>query len=618
MKLRKSILAVTTLASIVSLTSCKKTESGTSLTVCIASEPATLDPALNSAVDGATLLVHLDGGLYRWVKNTSGDGLRLDFDLAESVQKESVEVKSKVFEKENNNWTEVSYPQGKRYTVKLKEGIKWSNGDPITSEDFIWSWNRASSKALAADYGYMFEPICNYEWNAETDEGSLGLAKVDDRTFTIDVPVDLPYFEQLPAFPAFFPVNKKTVEENDKGKEPGTWATEPKTFVSCGAFTLDSWTHKSNLVLKKNPNYWNASKVSLDKITFALSAKDDAVLASFQNDEYDMIDSVPIDQMDDLKENYKDEFFIANQFGTYYVSFNVNSEAFDAKANTEEKRAKVRKALNLLIDREHIVKEISKGGQTPANGFVSGGLSDPEGGEYIDHNGPNSDGKGYFNRGLTDAEYQANVNDGIAILKEVGYSYDESTKKFTDFPTTVTYLYNEASLHKGVAEFLRDTFVRYGINISLKVEEWAQFLDTRKKGNFDIARNGWVADYDDPSSYLSMWTTDSGNNDCQLGKGRHASANIYQADLNNDGTISNDEKNLTWAKSYDVLNASAAKETDAKKRFKILHNQETLLMETGAVAPVYFYTDIYMLKKKVKGFYSSPLGYKYFLYCTVE
>lgn len=617
MKLRKTVLAVTSLASIVSVASCTKKTVAQELTVCIASEPQSIDPALNSAVDGATLLVHLDGGLKRWVQNSNGDGLVLANDLAESVTKASASVTNKE-EVSEGNWEDVTYANGTRYTVKLREGLKWSDGTTITSEDFIWSWNRASGKALGADYAYMFEPICNGVWNESVDNGSLGLNKVDDRTFTIDVMVDVPYFEQLLAFPTFFPVQKATVEKNDT-KEPGTWATSPDTFVSCGAYNLSSWAHNSSIVLTKNENYWNAENVTIEKITFALSDDDNAVLASYNSGEYDMIDSVPNDQIDSLKSSKGSEFVIAGQMGTYYVSFNVNSTAFDSVATTEEERTKVRKALGLFIDRNYIVKEIGKAGQEPANAFVSSGLSDAAGGEFVDHNGENGDGKGYFNKGASDAEYQANVDEAIRLLQEVGYTYDSNTKKITDFPANVVYLYNENSGHKAIAENIRDTFNKFGITIQLKSEIWASFLTTRKNGNYDIARNGWLADYDDPSSYLSMWTTQSGNNDSQFGKDRHANQAIYSADLNNDGDTTDDgETGLTWAQSYDVLNDMAAKESDASKRFKILHNQETLLMSTGAICPVYFYTDLYLIKSNIKGFYSSPLGYKYFLYCTVE
>lgn len=587
----------------------------TKLTVCLASEPQSIDPALNSSVDGATMLVHLDSGLYRYKQQADGS-LKLEYDLAKNITKES---KAVVNHEENadGEFVEVNYANGVRYTVELRDDIKFSDGTPIKADDFIYSWNRASGASLGADYGYMFEAIVDGYAHECDDEAfpTIGIAKVNDTKFTVDLMVDVPYLDQLFAFPTYFPVKKSTVDAADEGHEPGTWATDPSTFVSCGAYKLDSWEHNSYIKLKKNADYWDAANVKVDEITFALSDDDAAILASYQSGEYDMIDSVPNEQIDDLKAAYPDEFTIAGQMGTYYVSFNVNSTVF-TKADTEAKKEKVRKALGLFIDREYIVKEIGKAGQVPANAFVSAGLSDPAGGEFVDHNGAAGDGTGYYNKGETAAAYQANVAEAIALLKEVGYTYDETTKKFTDFPT-FKYLYNTSSGHKAIAENLRDTWKNFGITATLENQDWSQFLTARKAGQFDVARNGWIADYDDPSSYLTMWTTASGNNDCQFGKGAHAEVAIYSADLNRDGAIGDDEKNLTWAQSYDKLVDMSNKESDPAKRFALLHEIETLLMSTGAICPVYYYTDIYMLKSNVKGFFSSPLGYKFFMYCEV-
>ena len=623
MKFRKNSLLVATSTLVLALTACgggkSQSSSGaedkpSSLTVCLASEPDSLDPALNSAVDGATMLVHLDSGLYRYQKK--GDKLELTLDLAEEIKKATAEVID--HEPDGDNWKEVKYSNGTRYTVKLREGIKWSDGSAIKADDFIYSWNRASGASLGGDYCYMFEQIADGVAH-ETDDAkfpSLAMKKVDDRTFTFDVMVDVPFMDQLLAFPTYFPVQKATIDANDK-TENGTWATDPKTYVSCGAYKMEAWEHNSSITLVKNPDYWDAKNIKLDKITFALSDDDNAMLASYKAGEYQMIDSVPNDQIDALKEQYKNEFVIAGQMGTYYISFNINSQAFNAKATDEAAKAKVRKALGLFIDREYIVKEIGKAGQIPANAFVSAGLSDPAGGEFVDHNGPARDGKGYYDKGESDAAYDANVAAAIALLKEVGYTYNESTKKFTDFPA-FKYLYNTNSGHQAIAENVKDTLARYGIEVTLENQDWATFLQTRKQGNYDVARNGWVADYDDPSSYLTMWTTVSGNNDCQFGKGAHKDAAIYEADLNNNGQIDANEKNLTWAQSYDALMANAAKETDANKRFQILHAAEDVLMSTGAICPIYYYTDIYMLKDNVEGFFSSPLGYKFFMYCDVK
>ncbi len=612
MKFRKNPVLVAASTVALLLVACNGAKSQ-SLTVCLASEPQSLDPALNSAVDGATMLVHLDSGLYRYQKK--GDKLELTLDLASKIEKAAVAVVD--HEPDGDGWKAVNYPNGTRYTVTLRDGIKWSDGTAITSDDFIYSWNRASGASLGGDYCYMFEQICDGVAHETDDEAypSLAMTKVDDKTFTFDVMVDVPYMDQLLAFPTYFPVQKATIDANDT-KEAGTWATDPKTYVSCGAYKMEAWEHNSYITLVKNKDYWDAANIKLEKITFALSDDDNAILASYKSGQYQMIDSVPNEQIDSLKKDFPKEFVIAGQMGTYYISFNMNSAVF-TKATDEAAKAKVRKAIGLFIDRQYIVKEIGKAGQIPANAFVSAGLSDAAGGEFVDHNGVNRDGKGYYDKGETDAAYAANIDEAIALLKDVGYTYDEANKKFTDFPAFV-YLYNTSSGHQAIAENVRDTLARYGITVTLQNQDWSTFLQTRKEGNYDVARNGWVADYDDPSSYLTMWTTQSGNNDCQFGKGNHKDAAIYSADLNNNGKIDDNEKNLTWAQSYDVLMNNAAKETDAAKRFQILHAAEDVLMSTGAICPIYYYTDIYMLKTNVDGFFSSPLGYKFFMYCSVK
>jgi len=421
--------------------------------------------------------------------------------------------------------------------------------------------------------------------------------------------VDVPYFDQLLAFPTFYPVNRNAVEASE---ERGGWAAEAKTYVSCGAYTMASWKHNSNIVLKKNPNYWDADKITMEQLTFALSDDDEAILASYKAGQYELIDSVPQDQMDAVKRDYPNEYKVAGQMGTYYVSFNVNANDGPFAGKTEQQKAEIRKALGLFINRKYIVDEIGKADQIPANAFVSAGLSDPEGGEFVDHNGPDRDGSGYYNKGATTEAYQANCAEAVEILKGLGFTWDSAQNKFTNFPA-FTYLYNTSSGHKAIAENIKDTLNNFGITMNLDNQEWAVFLQTRKQGNFTVARNGWVADYDDPASYLTMWVTTSGNNDSQFGKGAHKDLAIYSADVNRDGTK---ETGLKWSESYDVLMGLAAKESDPLKRFDILHDAEDLLMETGAICPIYYYTDVYMIKENIKGFFSSPLGYKWFMYCT--
>ena len=194
--------------------------------------------------------------------------------------------------------------------------------------------------------------------------------------------------------------------------------------------------------------------------------------------------------------------------------------------------------------------------------------------------------------------------------------YDYKDGKFTNFPT-LTYLYNTGEGHKAIGEYLQSALATVGITMNLENQEWNTFLETRKNGDYSIARNGWLADYNDPICFLDMWVTNSGNNDVQFGKGAHAGVKLYNLDLTKYGYDVN-VKNGTWAETYDVLISTIKSCEDNEKRYEMMHLAEDMLMETGCIVPLYFYTDIYMIDDSVKGFYSNPLGYKYFMYCTVE
>ena len=211
--------------------------------------------------------------------------------------------------------------------------------------------------------------------------------------------------------------------------------------------------------------------------------------------------------------------------------------------------------------------------------------------------------------------YEDNFTQAIETLRKY-YAYDESTGKFTNFPT-LTYLYNTSEAHKAIGEYLQAALASVGIEMQLENQEWNTFLNTRKEGNFSIARNGWLADYNDPICFLDMWVTKSGNNDVQFGKGAHKDLAIYSLDLTPYGYDTKVE-NGTWAETYDVLISDIKGCTDNENRYAMMHIAEDMLMSTGCIVPLYFYTDIYMLDDSVQGYFSNPLGYKYFMYSTVD
>ncbi|RKM61053.1 peptide ABC transporter substrate-binding protein [Butyrivibrio sp. CB08] len=564
------------------------------INVCLASEPASLDPALNSAVDGATMINHLFSGLAKWGLDANGN-LELQPDCAQELV-EGVE---------NEDGTVT-------YTYTLKDGLTWSDGQPVTAGDFVFAWNRAASQALAADYGYMFEVVDGYAdiWaDGATGDEKLNVTAVDDKTLEVTLINTVAYWNELLAFPTYMPVREDVVANE-------SWATDPSTYVNNGAYTMTAWDHNSVITLTKNENFVDADKVTMNEINFYLSDDANNQLANFENGDWQMIDDVPTNEIASLKENYPDEFVVAGQLGTYYVCWNINEEILPAsstltgaeKANAENE---IRNALALLIDRNYIVNDIAQGGQVPASSFVAMGLTDADGSQFYQNAGP-SGFTGYYD--VTETAYEANWAAALDTLKKY-YTFDEATQQFTDFPSLV-YLYNTSEGHKAIGEAIQSTFAGVGITMNLENQEWATFLDTRKAGNYSIARNGWLGDYNDPISFLDMWTTQSGNNDVQFGKGANANVAAYSLDITDLGYDTKVE-NGTWAETYDVIISDIKTCTDKKTRFELMHRAEDLLMSTGCICPIYYYTDLYMIDDSVKGFFSSPLGYKYFMYCTI-
>ena len=281
-----------------------------------------------------------------------------------------------------------------------------------------------------------------------------------------------------------------------------------------------------------------------------------------------------------------------------------------AEMTAEEKalaEAEIRKAISLLFDRNYIVNEIAQGGQVPASSFVAMGMTDADGSEFYQNAGHNDGFVGYYD--VSEDAYEDNFSQAIEILSKY-YDYDETTGQFTNFPT-LTYLYNTAESHKAIGEYLAATLASVGITMNLENQEWNTFLNTRKSGDFSVARNGWVADYNDPSTFLDMWVSASGNNDVQFGKGAKADLAIYNLDLTPYG-LDIKVENGTWAETYDVLIGEIKKCTDVENRYAMMHVAEDMLMDTGCLVPLYFYTDLFMLDDSVNGFFSNPLGYKYF------
>ena len=570
----------------------------TSMAVCLASEPDTIDPALNSAVDGATMVSHLFSGLAKWAQDEDGK-LVIVADAAEELVEGVVNEDGTV-----------------TYTYTIKDGVKWSDGKAVTAGDYAFAWQRAASVALAADYGYMFEVVDGYAdvWDVDDDgnpknpDAKLNVVAKDDKTLEVTLANAVSYWNELLAFPTYFPVREDVVASEN-------WATDPSTYVCNGAYKITEWEHNSVIVLEKNENYHDADAVKMDKIEFYLSDDSNNMLANFENGAWLLIDDVPTNEIANLKETYPEEFVVAGQIGTYYVNWNVNENILPegntlTGAEAEAAMAEIRSAIGLLYDRNYIVEEIGQAGQVPAPAFVAMGMTDADGSEFYKNAGTSEEFDGYYD--VSKEAIEDNFNSAIETLKKY---YDWDGEKFTNFPT-ITYLYNTSDAHKLIGEYLQSALAAVGINMQLENQEWATFLNTRKDGGYTVARNGWLADYNDPICFLDMWTSVSGNNDVQYGKGAHKDLAMYDLDLTELGYDIKVEDG-TWAQTYDVLIAEIKACTDNDTRYALMHVAEDMLMATGAITPLYYYTDIYMVDDSVSGFFANPLGYKYFMYCEV-
>ncbi len=272
-----------------------------------------------------------------------------------------------------------------------------------------------------------------------------------------------------------------------------------------------------------------------------------------------------------------------------------NLQPVDELAESE-----IRYAISLMLDREYIAGQIAQGGQEPASTFVPKGMTDADGSQFYANTS-------YFDP--SQSAYEENFARAMEILRKY-YAYDKKTGKFQNFPT-IQYLYNNSDAHRAVGEYVQNVLAGVGIRVSLENQEWNTFLNTRKQGDYTLARNGWVADYNDPICFLDMWTTHSGNNDIQFGKGEHAEARIYALDLTPYG-VDYQITGGTWAQTYDVLIDAIKRQTDRNTRYEMMHLAEDMLMQTGCITPLYYYTDPYMIDSSVEGFYTNPLGYKYF------
>lgn len=534
------------------------------LAVCLASEPETIDPALNTSVDGAIMIHHFFEGLTKWVDDGNGNA---------TLAAGQAELQDKTV---NEDGTVT-------YTYKMREGIKWSDGQPVTANDFVYTWQRLATPETAADYTYMIDMVKGYNEIANgvptgekttndageevdvleyADPSTLGITAPDDQTLVIELINDCPYFEEICAFPATFPVRQDIIES--AGDQ---WTFEPSTFVVNGPYVMGEWVHNSYIKGVQNENYYDVEGLGPDSITFQLMDDANSMYTAFESGTLQFIEEVPTDEVERLLAS--GDLNIVDYIGTYYACFQVEKAPFDD--------ARVREAFSLVIDRNYIVEKVKQTGEVPATGYVPAGINDAEGLSGDDFR---TVGGEYYSVAAED--YEANCEKARDLLTEAGFPNGEG------FPA-VEYLYNTNDDHKAIGEALQEMWkTQLGVDVSLNNQEWAVFLQTRKDGDYQIARNGWIADYNDPCSFLDMWYTDGGNNDAQYSR-----------------------------PEYDAAIDAAKATADPAERMKQLHIAEDLIIgEDHALAPIYFYTQRYMLAEDIEGLYYTPLGYFFFMHTS--
>lgn len=449
------------------------------LRVNLASEPSSLDPALNSTVDGACLVVNSFAGLYTYDEagKTIPD-LAIDYTVTDPAQDGSV-----------------------TYTVTLRTGLKWSDGTELTAADFERSWKRAAATATGSDYGYMFNIFKGYP-------NQLAVTATDPTTLEFTLSTPCAYMEGLLASPLFFPVPAAALAEGDN---PGAWCTEAG-FVSNGPYVCTGWNHDVAMTYEKNPYYHRADEVTVNKLEFMLSSDATAVYAAYNAGNVDVIDTIPTDELAGLLKADTGELQVVDNLGTYYVGFNAKSDLFADK--TPEQAACMRLAFNLLIDRNAICETVGQTGQVPASSYIPLGMADGNGGQFKATAAANS----YYDVDAINDDYEGTLEKAREYLRAAGFRFDKNGKLSKETPISIEYLTNDGTNHVAAAQIMQQDFAELGIQMSIQQMEWNTFLEERKKGNFDIAREGWLADFDDPVNMLEMFTTHSGNNDCQFGR----------------------------------------------------------------------------------------------------
>jgi oligopeptide transport system substrate-binding protein len=438
-------------------------------------------------------------------------------------------------------------PDGKTYTFYLRKNAKWSNGDPVTAHDYVYAWQRLLDPKTGSAYAgnlYYLQNGEEYNIGKIKDAAAVGVKAKNNTTLVVTLKAPCSYFLSLTVQPSLYPLNRKVIEANSR------WDSAPKTYIGNGPFKLANWVHQEKLELVPNPYYWKKSKVKLAKLVCYTIEEQSTGLTMFETGKLDVLDELPRQEIPRLQK--EGLIKLTPSIGTYYYLINVKKEPF--------KDPRVRKALALAVDRGQIIKYITKGGEKVSLAFVPFGVPDAAAASEFRTVGGN-----YFKDG--------DINKAKKLLAEAGYA---NPKKFP----TIQILYNTSETHKQIAEAIQEMWSkRLGLNVTLTNQEWKVYLESRKHGDFEIARSSWFGDYVDPMAFLDLWTSNNGNNFSSWSNAR-----------------------------YDKLIAQAKVTVNAKARLKLLHEAEKLLMAEMPIIPIHYYTRPVLISKWAKGVRYSAVG----------
>ena len=502
----------------------------------IVNDPATLDPGVCNFVDEINIAAQLFEGLYR--KGANG---KIELGTAEGVQKSS------------DNLT---------YTFKIRKDAKWSDGKPVTAYDFEYGWKRVVTPGFENDVDYLMYFIKDAEKHRKGQTKELGVKAINAQTLVVKLEKPISYFDQILTLHTYYPVRKDIVEKN-----PKLWATYEDTLIGNGPFKISKWEKGDNIPyieVVKNNNYWDNTNVKLTKITTKVISNAEAQWESFHQGKIDIGSSIPQDK--DINQLIKDkEVVSAPTLTTEYYIFNISRKPFND--------IKVRKAISMVVDREGIINQVNKG-SNPATAFVPFGMPDKN--VTLDFRKVGGD---YLNPKVT----ESNINEARKLLAEAGYPEGKG------IPTIKLLVNNTAKINSIATIFKENLKKNLDINVEVSSLETSLFKEERTKGNFDICRMRWVADFSDASNFLEIFLSDSSNS---MGR---------------------------WInKKYDTLLKEASNSLDEAVRMEKLHQAEKILIEEASIVPIYFDTNIFFFKSYVKNYTKSALEEKNFRIISID